>query len=282
MYPMLLQFGSVGLRTFPLVLAVAVLVGSKLAAAELRRRAVDPAPVQDLVVPSALLGLAAARLLHILLFDPGWYLAHPGDVLSLWSGGLAFQGALLAGLGTAAWLCWRRALPFWRVADSVAPGVALGQAIGAVGSLLNGSSYGTPTDLPWAAVFADPRGQAPLGVPVHPTQLYEVAAALLLFIGLWLTRRRLHRDGAVFLLYLLGASLLTPLEFLKGDALWIADVVPAAPVVSTAVLMVAVGLWSRRQPDRVSGEMAPTSGAPVSVREAEERRRERLRPGVSP
>lgn len=247
MYPVFLQFGPLGLRTFPLVLAVAILVGVRLAAAEFRRRGVDPDLASDFVTPAVILGLVGARLLHVLLFDPGWYLAHPSDLLSLWTGGLAFPGALAAGLGAALWFCRRRGVGFWRFADGVAPGLALGQAIGGIGSFLNGSSYGTPTSLPWAVVFTDSRGQAPLGIPMHPTQLYEALAGLLLLGGLWGLRSRLHRDGALFLLYLIGTTALALLDLVKGDALWIADSVAAGPVVSLLVLTGAALTWRRRR-----------------------------------
>ena len=260
MYPVLVQIGPLGLRTFPLVLAVAILVGGKLAAAEFRRRGLGSGLASDILMPAVTLGLVGSRLFHVLLFDPSWYLAHPVDVLSLWTGGLAFPGALVAGLGTAAWFCWRREVGFWRFVDGLVPSLMLGQAIGAVGSLLNGSSYGTPTTLPWAVVFADSRGQAPLGVPVHPTQLYEALAALLLFGGLWGVRTGLRRDGALLLFYLVGATALALLDLVKGDALWIGEAVPAGPVVSGLALIGAAVIRGRR---RLAPAVPP--GAPPSV-----------------
>lgn len=266
MYPVLFQVGPLGLRTFPLVLAVAVLVGGKLAAAEFRRRGLDPGLASDFLTPVVILGLAGARLVHVLLFDPSWYLAHPVDVLSLWAGGLAFQGALVAGLGTAAWFCWRREVGFWRFADGVVPSLALGQAIGAVGSFLNGSSYGTPTALPWAVVFTDPRGQAPLGVPLHPTQLYEALGGILLFGGLWGVRTRLRRDGALLLLYLVGATALALLDLVKADALWIAEAVPAGPVMSLLALTGAAVMRGRR---RLTPSVPRVVPPPLPLTEAE-------------
>jgi len=149
------------------------------------------------------------------------------------------------------------------------PGLALGQAIGAVGTLLNGSSYGTPTAVPWAIVFADPRSQAPLGVPLHPTQLYESLAGLLLFGVLWRARTRVGPDGALFLLYLLGASALASLDVLKGDALWFADVVMAGPVTTLAVLAGATAVWLRHQPDPLDAAEVPASRLPASADAAE-------------
>jgi len=282
MYPILLQVGPFGIRTFPVVLALALLVGGRLTAGEFRHRGLDPALASDFLTPAVILGLAGARLLHVLLFDPGWYLAHPLDLLTLWGGGLAFHGALLAGVGTAAWFCWRRGLGFWRFADGVVPGLALGQAIGALGSFLNGSSYGTPTALPWAVVFTDARAQAPLGIPLHPTQLYEALAGFVLFGALWALRDRVHRNGALFLLYFLGGAALTALELLKGETLWIADALPAAPAAGVLVLISAATLWRRSQPEpSIPGTAQPPLG-PTRTAQSEERTPDSARPRVSP
>ena len=247
MYPILLQVGVLGLRTFPLVLALAIWVGVKLAAAEGRRRGLDPGLATDFLTTAVVLGLAGARLFHMLLFDPGWYLAHPADVLAVWTGGLAFPGALLAGVGGAIWFCRRAGVGFWRFADAAAPGLALGQGIGAVAAFLNGSGYGTPTHLPWAVVFADPRGQAPLGIPLHPAQLYEAVGAVLLFGVLWGVRTRFRQDGALFLVYLAGVFALAGLDFVRGDALWMAEAGPAAPMVGVIGLIGAALLWRRQR-----------------------------------
>jgi phosphatidylglycerol:prolipoprotein diacylglycerol transferase len=269
MYPILVQFGPLGLRALPAVWVLGVWAGVKVAAGELRRRGLDPEWAHDFLMPAAIAGLVGARLFYALAFDPGWFATHPRDLLSLWSG-LAFPGALLAGWGAALWFCQRRGIRFWAFADGAVVGVVLGQAIGALGSFLNGSGYGTPTAVPWAVVFRDPRGQAPLDVPVHPTQFYEALALLVLFGGLWMARRA-RQDGVLFLLYLAGLSALAPLDFLKGDALWVADVVPVTLIVSLGALLGAGAAWARRRPPTPAGTSLPGAepeGRPVSSRSA--------------
>lgn len=281
MYPVLFQVGSVGLRTSALVLVAAILVGDRLATAELRRRGLDPALASDFLGPAVVLGFVGARLFHVLLFDPTWYFAHPTDMIAFWNGGLAFHGALFAGAMGALWFCWRRGVSFWRFADAAAPALALGQAIGAVGSFLDGSSHGTPTPLPWAVVFTDARGQAPLGIPLHPMQLYEAAGGFLLFTGVWLVRARLRRDGHLFLLYVGGAATLAWLDAFRGDALWIADTVLAGPAVGLLGFAGAAFAWSRHRPDRPAHAMTPASVALAADR-GRDAARTRRRPEGSP
>ena len=92
--------------------------------------------------------------------------------------------------------------------DVAAPAAAIGQAIGHLGCLIGGDSYGIATDLPWAVIYRNPNAMAPLGVPLHPTQAYEAILLGIMFAGLWLGRERLARlgAGAVAATYLLGLS----------------------------------------------------------------------------
>ena len=92
------------------------------------------------------------------------------------------------GVGVALWLVRRYKLPVWTTADMFAPGIALGHIIGRFGCLLAGCCYGRPTTVPWAITFTDPVAAAnvgtPLGVPLHPTQLYDAGAELLILVVL--------------------------------------------------------------------------------------------------
>jgi prolipoprotein diacylglyceryl transferase len=154
------------------------------------------------------------------------YVATPSELWSmstLTSAG-DFYGGFMGGLLAAAWFFWRhRDVPFWRVADLCAPAIALGQAIGRIGCFMAGDDYGRATTVRWAVTFTDPDaariGGAPLGVPLHPVQLYESAVCLVLFSLLVLLGRRRHRDGDLILTYTaLYAIARFVLEFFRGDA----------------------------------------------------------------
>jgi phosphatidylglycerol:prolipoprotein diacylglycerol transferase len=85
-------------------------------------------------------------------------------------------------------------MPFWTTCDVFAPGIALGHVTGRLGCLAAGCCYGKPTDVPWAIVFTDPLAATnvgtPLNIPLHPTQLYEAGAALVIVTLLLVTERR--------------------------------------------------------------------------------------------
>ena len=97
-----------------------------------------------------------------------------------------FYGGLIAAFLVGLWLVRRYRLPVWTTADLYAPGIALGHVIGRLGCLLAGCCYGRPTDVPWGITFTDPVAAAnvgtPLGMPLHPTQLYDAGAELLILV----------------------------------------------------------------------------------------------------
>jgi phosphatidylglycerol:prolipoprotein diacylglycerol transferase len=154
----------------------------------------------------------------------GEYVSNPSLLWSVLTSAGDFYGGFIGGLAAAALFFLRHQnLPIWRVADLCAPAIALGQAIGRIGCFMAGDDYGRPTNLPWAVSFTDADaariGGAPLGVPLHPVQLYESTVCLVLFGTLvWLSGRR-HRDGNIILAYtaLYGIARFG-LEYFRGDA----------------------------------------------------------------
>ena len=134
-----------------------------------------------------------------------------------------FYGGFIGALFACA-IFFRRhpELPFWPTADLCGPAIALGQAIGRIGCFMAGDDYGRPTDLPWGIAFTDLDaariGGAPLGVKLHPVQLYESVVCLVLFAFLVRVSRRKRFDGEVILAYtLLYAMARFALELFRGD-----------------------------------------------------------------
>jgi prolipoprotein diacylglyceryl transferase len=157
------------------------------------------------VVPSAFIG---ARLLYV-LEEWEYFLTRPAEILELSTIGLNAWGALF-GAGLIAWaLCRRRGVRLLLLGDSAAPGLALAEAIGRIGSFMNGDGQGLPSSLPWATHYSSANALTPdYGVPRHPAQLYQAAADLAIF-GLLISLRRAALPlGTQFFLWLglYGAS----------------------------------------------------------------------------
>jgi phosphatidylglycerol:prolipoprotein diacylglycerol transferase len=223
MHPRLLTTPFFTVRTFGVVLAAAYLAALWWLVRGARRSKVDPETVMSLgawAIAGAILGAKALLFARSI----GDYTGSVADSWSLVTSAGDFYGGFIGGLAASALFFWRHpGARFWTIADLCAPAIALGQAIGRIGCLMAGDDYGRAATVPWAVTFTDPDaasiGGAPLGVPLHPVQLYESLMCLALFLLLvWLARRR-HREGDIILAYTgLYAVARFVLEFFRGDA----------------------------------------------------------------
>ena len=211
---------GIPIRWYGLVLVVSAAVAIWVAHREGRRRGFDSNIVSDAVIWVGAAALVGGRVLYVVQNELSSLANHPAHVLMVWTGGLSFYGGLIGALLALIVFARRRHLPLLIVLDVAAPAAAIGQAIGHVGCLIGGDSYGVTTDLPWAVIYRNPGAMAPQGIPLHPTQAYEAILLGLLFAGLWLGRERLGRigDGAVAGAYLFGlATIRFGLFFLRDE-----------------------------------------------------------------
>lgn len=224
MHPRLLTTPFFTIYTFGLLLAAAYLAAFWWLMREGRRARIDVDALSSLgfwAIGGAVIG---AKVLMIVRALPE-YATAPSELFSratLTSAG-DFYGGFIGALIASAIFFWRDPrLAFWPAADLCGPAIALGQAIGRVGCIMAGDDYGAPTHLPWAVTFTDPEaariGGAPLGVPLHPVQVYESIVCLALFALLVRLTRRKRFDGEVILAYTaLYAVARFVLEFFRGD-----------------------------------------------------------------
>ncbi len=184
------------------------------------RIGVPVALVEDGAIWVGLAALVGGRALYLVQNELPDLALHPLHALAIWHGGLSLYGGLVAGL-LALWIfARRRGLDFGSTADLVAPAAAAGQAVGHIGCLIGGDSYGLPTSGPLALIYRNPGAMAPQGVALYPTQLYEAVALGLLGLALWSGRERLGRigTGAVAAAYLLAnAAIRFALFFMRDD-----------------------------------------------------------------
>jgi phosphatidylglycerol:prolipoprotein diacylglycerol transferase len=257
MYPRLLTTPFLTLHTFGLLLASAYMAAYWWLLREGRRERLDADALGSLglwVIVGAIVG---AKVLMIVRAFPE-YAAAPSEIfsLSVLTSAGDFYGGFIGALVTSA-IFFRRhpQLPFWRTADLCGPAIALGQAIGRIGCLMAGDDYGRPTSLPWAVTFTDPDaahiGGAPLGIPLHPVQLYESVVCLVLFAVLVRLRRHKRFDGEIILAYtLLYAVARFVLEFFRGDAdrgFVFGGLLSTSQFIAAILAPAAVALWFVRR-----------------------------------
>jgi prolipoprotein diacylglyceryl transferase len=183
-------------------IAVAIFIGERRWVARGGRSGL----ITDLALWAVPFGIVGGRIYHVLTswdayFGPG---GDPVRALQVWQGGLGIWGAVVFG-GVGIWIGARRAgVPVPPVADAIAPGLAVAQAIGRLGNWFNQELFGRPTDLPWALEI-DPANR-PVGfqeyLTFHPTFLYEALWVLgAAAIVVWADRRYTMGHGRVFALY---------------------------------------------------------------------------------
>jgi phosphatidylglycerol---prolipoprotein diacylglyceryl transferase len=196
-YPKLFELGPFTIYTYGVLLAVSYLLGLKLAMSRAKKRGLDSNRVLDLGIYIIIAALVGAKLL-LLVVDFDQYRSNPAELLSLARSGGVFYGGLILSVAVAFWYIARHGMPFWTTCDVFAPGIALGHVTGRLGCFAAGCCYGRPTDVSWGVIFTDPLAAAnvgtPLGIRLHPTQLYEAGAELLILALLLATERK----GRVF------------------------------------------------------------------------------------
>ncbi len=228
MFPILIRLGPITLHTYGLLVALGIFAGIKICIRAASKDGFSGKEVQDSIYQLGfyvmLSGILGARVFYVVTH---WaeFSANITDVIKIWQGGLVFYGGLIGAL--VGFYVWNRSKPFaadWKqVTDWIAPSLAFGHALGRLGCFAAGCCYGKVTDEPWGVTFLNPDSLAPLGIPLHPTQIYE--SIFLILLGCFLLRRlsKTHQDpnrkrGAIFIEYLLIYSVGRFLiEFLRAD-----------------------------------------------------------------
>ncbi|MHB1198443.1 MAG: prolipoprotein diacylglyceryl transferase [Polaromonas sp.] len=241
MYPILLQIGTFELRAYGVIVALSFFLGIWLSEKEAKRKGIDSGLVQDFAFYAFLGGLIGARLYFIVFSNPAYYLENPGQIFAIWNGGIGIIGALIGGIAIAWWYCRKKKLSLLKFADTLAPGIVLGQAAGIFACLSTGDSYGKPAGIAsWAITYTNPRSMAPLNIPLYPVEIYEMGAYLLVFLLVWQTRKKFKTPGFVFLTYLAGYGVARfSVEFFRGNPAIFAWDIPAAQVFGVALLLLA-------------------------------------------
>ena len=253
MYPLLFHIGSIAIPTYGVLTAMAVLAALAVLVLRARWFGLSASSVWNLGLLAVLATLIGSRLL-LVAADFKIFVAHPFWVLGLASlpGGWILAGGATIGLVIAVLYALAEGLPVLRITDAAAPAAALAFAINRVGAFFAGLSWGKPTTLPWAVTYHDVVAyiwyRTPLNVALHPVQLYDAAASLVLFaLLLWMPIRRPGEAAGLWLFFYGFCRFF--LEFLHGsmtrEPVFGGVLTLSQAIAVTAVLAGGI-LWLRR------------------------------------
>lgn len=245
-----LQIGPLALPVPGMVLITGMWLGLTLAEKHAHRHGISAEQLFNLALVTIIAGVVGARLVYIARY-PSAFTSNPLDVFSRNPGLLDPLGGM-ASAGIVAWVSiQRRGMPLLATLDASTPLFALMYLAMGISHLASGNFYGLPADLPWAIELWDARR--------HPTQVYEIIAALFLLISFWPARatRRFHLAGQYFFIFFAASSLAwLIIEGFRADSYILPGGIRAGQAL--AWLMLAASLWgSRRIP-------SPNGSAPAT------------------
>lgn len=256
MYPILFEIGNFQIRSYGIVVALSFLLALWLGTKEANRNGLESQSIQDFALYALIGGVIGARLYFVLFSKPGYFLQNPREILAVWHGGIGVIGSLIGGFAVSLWYCRKKKISLLSLGDTLVPGIALGQTVGQFACLLNGDSWGRPTNLPWAITYTDPRSMAPLNIPLHPIEIYEMVAYFLVFLIVWWVRARTTVPGYVFFGYLAGYGLARFIvEFFRGAPAMFAWGIPAAQVFGVVMILGAIVFFVQSKPREGSAEI---------------------------
>ncbi|NQT47235.1 MAG: prolipoprotein diacylglyceryl transferase [Candidatus Omnitrophica bacterium] len=240
MHPILFKIGPVEIYSYGVMVALGFLAATFLAARNAEKAGLDPTKIVDLFLWILISGLIGGRLLYVAMNIEG-YILNPLDIVMLNKGGLIFYGGLITAFLAAVYFVKRNGMPVMKVADLIAPYIALGQMAGRVGCFLNGCCWGKISNSIFALHF--------IGTPFrrHPAQLYSA----LLLLAIFLFLRSLHRkdrafSGQIFLTYLLLYSAMRFLiEFIRDEPIIFLGRFTLSQGISAGIFLLSVALYTR-------------------------------------
>jgi phosphatidylglycerol---prolipoprotein diacylglyceryl transferase len=248
--PIAFSIGPLAVRWYGLMYLAGFAIGWWLGT---RRIAKGHAPItrahlDDLLFLVVLGVILGGRLGYVLFYKPGYYAAHPLEILAIWQGGMSFHGGLLGVMLAMVVAARRQKLDWLRLMDFIAPLIPPGIAAGRLGNFINAELPGRVTDAPWGMVFPG-AGDAPR----HPSQLYQFALeGLTLFILLWWFSSKPRPRGQVSAMFLLGYGVLRFIaEFAREPDAFIGYLALGLTMGQwLSLAMIAAGaallIWSRR------------------------------------
>jgi len=214
-FPRILSIGPVTLYSYGLMVFAAVMAAWFVLKKDTAGR-IAARRLEDIAFYSLFCGFILARLFHFIVWDFETLSANPLEFFYIWHGGLAVGGGIIGGFLALVYFSRKENIAFAEFCDYFAAPMILGQAIGRIGCFLAGCCYGSACGHFPGVTFTNSASLAPLGVPIHPVQLYESALNFALFFVILKTP--LKKSGLRTAVYLAGYGIIRFfMEFIRGD-----------------------------------------------------------------
>jgi phosphatidylglycerol:prolipoprotein diacylglycerol transferase len=207
-------------HTYGLMIAIGFLLGIATVRKLSQKSGMNADDNADLAFWLLVYGFLGSRILFIIT-RLSYFLDHPADMFKVWEGGLVFFGGLILSTAYAFYHFRKHKLNPWRMIDVLSPGLVIAHAFGRLGCFAAGCCYGRATDLPWGVSLQSELIDDSLrGIPIHPVQLYEFSALLILYFGLLRVFKSKKMDGQVGLTYFMTYPLIrSVVETYRGDSI---------------------------------------------------------------
>ena len=224
MHPVLLHIGSFELASYGLMTALAYAAAAWYLYKRLHYIQLDKDTFWNIIFIAFVSALLGSKLLYLIVSWPemgATFAQRLANAVKDIRYGFVFFGGAVTAIAALLVYLKKKKLPVLKTADFLIVGLPIGHAIGRIGCFLAGCCFGKPTSMPWGVAFTDPHSLVAreyLGVHLHPTQLYEVLANIILFFVLQHYYKKPHKNGAVLALYVIGYSVIRfGIEFFRGD-----------------------------------------------------------------
>ena len=270
-----MQIGPLTISSFGVMMVIAFLLANYLLRKDVISEGYDPIVAEEITFRAAIGGILGAKLYYLIENIPtGQAADNMNGMLDIIAGiftmnsarigggiqnfgsGLVFLGGLMGGMLAVTLYIHKHKLKWLEVADLVAPFLALGQGIGRIGCFLVGDDYGIPSSLPWACSF--PKGLPPTDTPVHPTQIYEMAAYFSVFIYLRYKKRNQNFTGELMFEYLFLVGFFRfMIEFIRNNPQYMIGLTGAQYISIFMMLVAMYQMWKiRHKESSISEEIA--------------------------
>lgn len=244
--PVLFEVGPLSVRWYAIMWLLGFLFIYYFVRRQIRngRFAMQEKELDNLMTLLLVSTIVFARVFYIIFYNFSYYIQNPLEMLAVWHGGLSFHGGLAGMIAAGWWFARKKGMKFLEMADVFVIPAALAQAFGRIGNFINGELYGRVTNVPWAVNFPGAEG------PRHPSQLYEAAYDIVIFIILlWLWRKnKVLKQGNYLALFLILYGCFRFLtEFLRQPEIMIGPLTMGQLLNIPIILIGAWMLWKGRK-----------------------------------